>query len=187
MKLIVGLGNPGPKYAKTRHNVGFQVIDELARGWSGSAPRQKFQGEVREARIEGDACWLLCPQTFMNLSGRSVLEARDFYKVDNADLLVICDDFALPLGSLRMRTKGSSGGQKGLADIVNRLGTEEVPRLRIGIGPVPDKWDPADFVLAPFTKDELPIIRESIERSAKAVAIWVREGIQTCMNQCNTG
>lgn len=187
MKLIVGLGNPGSKYASTRHNVGFHVISELARRWGGSVPRGKFQGEISEARIEGQACWLLCPQTYMNHSGRSVLEARDFYKVENSDLLVICDDFALPLGSIRMRTKGSSGGQKGLADILNRLGTEEIPRLRIGIGPVPDKWDPADFVLASFAKDEIAVINESIQRSANAVAVWVREGIQNCMNQCNTG
>jgi PTH1 family peptidyl-tRNA hydrolase len=187
MKLIVGLGNPGSKYANTRHNVGFHVITELARRYGGSVPRCKFQGEVTEARVEGQACWLLGPQTYMNHSGRSVLEARDFYKVENSDLLVICDDFALPLGSLRTRTKGSSGGQKGLDDILRRLGTDEIPRLRIGIGPVPEKWDPADFVLAQFTKDEIPIINESIQRSADAVAVWVRDGIQNCMNQCNAG
>ncbi len=187
MKLIVGLGNPGSKYADTRHNVGFHVISELASRCGGSVPRAKFQGEVIEARIEGEACWLLSPQTFMNQSGRSVLEARDFYKVEHSDLLVICDDFALPLGSLRVRIKGSSGGQKGLDDILRRLGTDEIPRLRIGIGPVPEKWDPADFVLAKFSKDEVPLINESIRRSADAVAIWVRDGIQTCMNQCNAG
>jgi PTH1 family peptidyl-tRNA hydrolase len=116
-----------------------------------------------------------------------VLEARDFYKVENSDLLVVCDDFALPLGKLRVRTKGSSGGQKGLDDILLRLGTDDIPRLRIGIGPVPEKWDPADFVLSKFTKDEIPVINESIRRSADAVAIWVRDGIQTCMNQYNAG
>jgi PTH1 family peptidyl-tRNA hydrolase len=185
MKLIVGLGNPGSKYASTRHNVGFHVIGELVRRHAGSAPRSRFQGELSEVRLEGEACWLLCPQTYMNLSGRSVLEARDFYKVENSDLLVICDDFALPLGSLRIRTKGSSGGQKGLEDILRRLGTEEIPRLRIGIGPVPEKWESADFVLASFSKDEIPIVNESIQRGADAVASWVRDGIQTCMNQYN--
>jgi PTH1 family peptidyl-tRNA hydrolase len=185
MKLIVGLGNPGSKYADTRHNVGFHVISELERTCGGSLPRVRFQGEVLEARIDGQACCLLRPQTYMNHSGRSVLEARDFYKLDLADLLVICDDFALPLGSLRVRIKGSSGGQKGLEDIVRRLGTEEIPRLRIGIGPVPDKWDPADFVLGRFTKEEIPIINESIRRSADAVLVWVRDGIQNCMNQYN--
>lgn len=187
MKLIVGLGNPGSKYTDTRHNVGFHVIDELARRCGGSLRRGKFQGEISEARIEGQACWLLCPHTYMNHSGRSVLEARDFYKVENADLLVVCDDFALPLGKLRVRTKGSSGGQKGLDDILLRLGSDEIPRLRIGIGPVPEKWDPADFVLSKFTKDEIPIINESIRRSAEAVAVWVRDGVQTCMNQFNAG
>jgi PTH1 family peptidyl-tRNA hydrolase len=187
MKLIVGLGNPGSRYANTRHNVGFHVISELARRFSGSIPRAKFQGEVIEARIEGQASWLLTPQTYMNHSGRSVLEARDFFKVEHSDLLVICDDFALPLGSLRMRAKGSSGGQKGLDDILRRLGSDDIPRLRIGIGPVPEKWDPADFVLAPFAKDEIPIVNESIQRSADAVAVWIREGIQSCMNQYNSG
>jgi peptidyl-tRNA hydrolase, PTH1 family len=170
MKLIVGLGNPGSKYKNTRHNVGFHVIAEVA-----------------EVRVDDQVCWLLCPQTYMNESGRSVLEARDFFKVDASDLLVICDDFALPLGALRVRVKGSAGGQKGLADILRRLGTDTIPRLRVGIGPVPDKWDPADFVLGQFTADQIPRINESIRRSADAVATWVRDGIQTCMNQFNTG
>jgi peptidyl-tRNA hydrolase, PTH1 family len=187
MKLIVGLGNPGNKYADTRHNVGFHVIAELTKRCGGSLGRGRFQGEMNEARVEGQTCWWLRPHTYMNHSGRSVLEARDFYKVDNADLLVICDDFALPLGKLRVRTKGSAGGQKGLDDIINRLGTDEIPRLRIGIGPVPPQWDPADFVLGKFTKDEIPIINESIRRSADAVAIWVRDGVQSCMNQFNAG
>lgn len=187
MKLIVGLGNPGSKYASTRHNVGFHVISELAKRGAASVPRGKFQGEVWEVRLEGEACCLLCPHTFMNQSGRSVLEARDFYKVDLSDLLVVCDDFALPLGKLRVRMKGSSGGQKGLDDIIRRLRTEEFPRLRIGIGPVPENWNPADFVLGKFTKDEIPLINESVRRSTDAVTIWVRHGIQDCMNQCNAG
>lgn len=187
MKLIVGLGNPGGKYADTRHNVGFHVVEELAKRHGGGVPRAKFQGEIREARIEGQACWLLCPHTYMNHSGRSVLEARDFYKVEAAEILVVCDDFALPLGKLRVRPKGSAGGQKGLDDILRRLGTDEIPRLRIGIGPVPEKWNPADFVLGKFTKEEIPTINESIRRSADAVALWVRDGVQNCMNQYNAG
>jgi PTH1 family peptidyl-tRNA hydrolase len=187
MKLIVGLGNPGRQYTDTRHNVGFHVVAELARRGNGTLPRARFHGEWCEAGVGGQNCSLLRPQTFMNRSGQSVLEARDFYKVEYADLLVICDDFALPLGTVRVRARGSSGGQKGLHDILHRLGTEEIPRLRIGIGPVPEKWDPADFVLARFAEAEIPLVNESIKRSADAVEIWVRDGIQTCMNRCNTG
>lgn len=187
MKLIAGLGNPGSKYADTRHNVGFHVIAELVKRSGNPTPRAKFHGETWEARIGGETCWLVCPHTFMNESGRSLLEARDFYKIEHSDILVVCDDFALPLGKLRVRTKGSSGGQKGLDDILRRLGADDIPRLRIGIGPVPEKWNPADFVLGKFTKDEIPFINESIRRSADAIAIWVRDGIQPCMNQCNAG
>lgn len=187
MKLIVGLGNPGGKYRDTRHNVGFHVLDLLVQQSGGSIPRSRFQGEWTEARVGGETCGLLCPHTYMNHSGRSVLEARDFYKIEPENLLVICDDFALPLGKLRVRSKGSAGGQKGLADILLRLGTEEIPRLRIGIGPVPEKWNPADFVLGKFTKEEVTLINESIRRSVEAVALWVRQGIQDCMNQFNAG
>jgi peptidyl-tRNA hydrolase, PTH1 family len=187
MKLIVGLGNPGKKYADTRHNVGFHITRELSRRFVTNPLREKFQGEVAEARIEGHACWLLCPLTYMNNSGSSVLEARDFYKVENADLLILCDDFNLPVGKLRIRSKGSSGGQKGLEDIIRRLGTEDVPRLRIGIGPVTSGWDPADFVLGRFNKEELPIINQAIQIAADAAVVWVRDGIESCMNQFNPG
>lgn len=187
MKLIVGLGNPGSKYAETRHNVGFHVVAELARRFSTAAPKARFQGEVAEARIEGQPCLLLCPQTYMNQSGRSVLEARDFYKIEHRDLLVICDDFSLPLGKLRIRSQGSSGGQKGLDDVIRRLSADDIPRLRIGIGPVKEGWDPADFVLGRFTKDDLPVINQAILRAADAVVVWVRNGIQETMNQFNAG
>ena len=123
----------------------------------------------------------------MNNSGRSVLEARDFYKVEHSDILVVCDDFNLPLAKLRIRGQGSSGGQKGLDDIIRRLGEDNIPRLRIGIGPVSEGWDPADFVLGRFSKDEIPVVNQAIQRATDAVATWVRVGIQDCMNQFNTG
>lgn len=187
MKLIVGLGNPGSKYAETRHNVGFHVNAELARRHATSAPRAKFQGEVVEAKIADQPCLLLCPHTYMNLSGQSVLAARDFYKIPDEDLLVISDDFNLQLARLRVRAKGSAGGQKGLDDILHRLGTDEIARLRIGIGPVEEGWEAADFVLAKFRKDEIPVINETILRAADAVSVWARSGIQECMNQYNSG
>ncbi len=121
----------------------------------------------------------------MNLSGASVLAARDFYKLADQELLIVCDDFNLPLAKLRMRPEGSSGGQNGLDDVINRLGTEAVPRLRIGVGPLPANWDPADFVLSRFTKEELPQIEPAVIRAADAVEDWTKLGIAECMNRYN--
>jgi PTH1 family peptidyl-tRNA hydrolase len=185
MKLIVGLGNPGRKYQGTRHNVGFAVLAELARRYATGRPRSKFHGDVVEANLDGQKALLLSPVTYMNNSGASVLAARDFFKLPEQDLLVICDDLNLPLAKLRFRPGGSSGGQKGLADIMRRLGTEEVPRLRVGIGAPPEAWDATDYVLAKFTQDEMPEIEQAVHRAADAVALWTREGIERCMNQYN--
>ncbi len=185
MKLIVGLGNPGRRYEGTRHNVGFAVLAELAQRWGLSRPKGRFQGEVLEGEAEGERLLLLGPLTYMNQSGGSVVAARDFYKLPNEDLLVVCDDLSLPLGKLRFRARGSSGGQKGLADVVRRLGTEEFARLRIGIGSPPEGWDSADYVLARFAADQLPVIREAVVSAAEAAGVWVREGIQFCMNRYN--
>src|SRR5688572_30356880 len=150
MKLIVGLGNPGDKYKETRHNVGFEVTSRLAARFGASPPRARFQGETVEANIAGQKVLLLTPLTYMNLSGASVLAARDFYKIELQDILIVCDDFNLPLGKLRLRARGSAGGQNGLADILRRLGTEDLPRLRIGIGSPPPGRDPAGYVLGRF-------------------------------------
>jgi PTH1 family peptidyl-tRNA hydrolase len=185
MKLVVGLGNPGPKYAKTRHNVGFLVLAELARRHANAKPRGQFSGETVEARVDGEKVLLLSPLTYMNDSGRSVQPARDFYKLENDEILVICDDFQLALARLRFRPKGSDGGQKGLADIIRRLGSGDVPRLRIGIGNPPEGWDPAAYVLGKFTKEEIPEVEEAVSRAADAVADWTRLGIQHCMNHYN--
>jgi len=140
---------------------------------------------VTEFEHAGQKALLLWPHTYMNLSGASVLAARDFYKIENGDLLVVCDDFNLPLAKLRFRPEGSSGGQKGLADIIDRLGTEAVPRLRIGVGPVPPNWDPADFVLSRFTKQEQEIVEPTLTQAAEAVEAWLTNGIQDCMNKYN--
>ncbi len=188
MKLVVGLGNPGRKYQGTRHNVGFVVLDRLAErhGEAGSGKRKKdFQAESIEVSLAGVKSLLLWPQTFMNLSGSSVLAARDFYKLADDDLLIVCDDFHLPLGKLRVRTGGSSGGQKGLGDIVRRLGSEGVPRLRLGVGPVPGERDPADFVLGRFAAGEQTEMEIMAARAADAVEVWAREGIDACMARFN--
>jgi len=185
MKLIVGLGNPGGQYKNTRHNVGFEVVGRLASQFASGPPRARFQGEIAEATIAGNKMLILTPLTYMNASGASVLAARDFYKIEHENLLVVCDDFALPLGKLRLRPKGSSGGQKGLEDILRRLGSEEIPRLRIGVGVLPPGRDAAGFVLSKFTKDEQPEIAEAIERAGEAAAAWVELGLEAAMNRYN--
>jgi PTH1 family peptidyl-tRNA hydrolase len=185
MKLVVGLGNPGRKYEETRHNVGFRVVAELARRLSAPTARTKFDGEYSEINVAGERLLLLRPQTFMNRSGASVLAARDFYKIEDDEILIICDDFSLPLGRLRFRPKGSAGGQKGLNDVIQRLGSPEIPRLRIGIDPPPDNWDVADFVLSKFRTDELKTIDTTIQVAADAVETWSRAGVDACMNKYN--
>lgn len=185
MKLVVGLGNPGKKYQGTRHNVGFEVLARLAADYGAGATRQRFQAEVAEIRVQQEKVVLLSPLTFMNVSGASVQPARDFYQLEDDELLVVSDDLNLPAAQLRFRAKGTAGGQKGLADVIRRLGTQQVPRLRIGIGPVPSRWDAADFVLGKFTKDERELIDAAVVNSATAVVDWVQHGIQFCMNRYN--
>lgn len=185
VKLLVGLGNPGKNYDGTRHNVGFAVLEILARR-AGSPPRRaRFQGEVVQASLRGCPVLLLWPLTWMNLSGSSVLAARDFYKIDDADMLVICDDFQLPLDTIRLRPAGSGGGQNGLADVLKRLGSTAVPRLRLGVGPLPAGWKSADFVLGKFAKHEADAVGVMLERAADAAEEWVAVGIQAAMNRYN--
>jgi PTH1 family peptidyl-tRNA hydrolase len=185
MKLVVGLGNPGRRYQGTRHNVGFAVIRELAPKYAGGKSRERFNGELWEASIGGQGVLLLCPLTFMNNSGSSVAAALEFYKLPNTELLVVCDDFQLPLGRVRVRPQGSAGGQKGLEDIIRVLGSSDFARLRIGIGPLPSRWDPADFVLSRFANEELPIVEQAVGRAADAVVTWATEGTGPCMNKFN--
>jgi PTH1 family peptidyl-tRNA hydrolase len=185
MKLIVGLGNPGRKYAASRHNVGFEVVAELARRHAQGRSKEKFKGEFADAEIAGHRVVLLQPGTYMNRSGQSVQSARDFFKLANEDLLVVCDDFNLPLARLRVRARGSAGGQRGLEDIIRCLGSQEFARLRIGIGPVPDAWDPADFVLGRFAAAERSAVEQAVAQAADAAATWVREGVESCMNRYN--
>ena len=192
VKLIVGLGNPGKKYEQTRHNVGFEVIRLLARRYTagpesdcGHGGRSKFEGELLEIVLAGERTLLLMPRTFMNLSGRSVRQAIDFFKIPLEDVLVICDDFHLALGNLRFRARGTDGGQKGLADIIQNLASNQFSRLRLGIGLVPERWNPADFVLGKFTRDEQSTLDEMLVRAADGAALWAHEGIEKAMNQCN--
>ena len=185
MKLIVGLGNPGKKYQDTRHNIGWQVLAELAQRHASGKPRAKFEGEVIEAQFGTEKGLLLCPMTYMNASGRSVRPASDFYKLSSDDILIICDDISLSVGNMRFRPQGSSGGQNGLKDIIQKLGTQEIPRLRIGVGQPPPQWDTADYVLSKFTKSESTEIQQTVSQATTAVADWVQRGIEFCMNQYN--
>ena len=185
MKLVVGLGNPGEKYENTRHNIGFDVLNAIARRSSGSK-MAKFEGQLMQTMIGGEAVSLLWPLTMMNLSGRSVGAVVKFYKIALADVLVICDDLALPLGKLRFRSRGSAGGQKGLVDILRVLGQEDVARLRIGIDATPPGWDTADFVLSRFKKDEVVVVDKAVGRAVDGVFDWVSYGVDHCMNRYNS-
>ncbi|MFO1066148.1 MAG: aminoacyl-tRNA hydrolase [Pirellulales bacterium] len=185
-KLVVGLGNPGSKYVGTRHNVGFDVLEDLIRRHGPADRRGKFDGELASITIAGTPVMLLWPLTYMNASGRAVSATARFYKVAvEKDVLVVCDDLSLPLGKLRMKARGSSGGQKGLGDILQSLGTQEVARLRVGIEPPPPQWDVADYVLSRFRKEEQDAVADVTKRAADAVELWCREGIDNCMNKIN--
>ena len=184
MKVIVGLGNPGRQYAGTRHNIGWEVVDYLAKGPGVGAFRTAFQADVAEMTEGGEKVLLVKPQTFMNLSGRAVRAVLDFYKLTPADVLVVCDDYNLPLGKLRVRAKGSHGGQNGLRNIQEQLGTDEYPRLRMGIGQ-PAPGEAVDFVLTRFKPGERAAVEEAVASAASGVLLWVRQGLAACMNRVN--
>lgn len=186
MKVVVGLGNPGAKYHGTRHNIGFAAVDYLAADPRCEPFRAKFQSLVAECKVDGETVLLVKPETFMNLSGRAVRAALDFYKLTADDLLVICDDYNLPLGKLRLRAQGSSGGQNGLKDIQAALGSDAYPRLRLGVGQ-PGPGEAVDFVLSRFKPGERAASEDAVARSAQAVLIWVRQGLPAAMNFANAG
>jgi PTH1 family peptidyl-tRNA hydrolase len=184
MHIVVGLGNPGKRYAGTRHNVGFDVVDALAESPNADRFRTRFQADVAELREGGETILLVKPQTFMNLSGQSVRQVVDFYQVPLENLLVVCDDINLPLGKLRFRAKGTHGGHNGLRDIQNHLGTTDYARLRIGVD-APDEDDAVDHVLGRFRPSELPLIDAAVSQAVQGVALWWQEGIEKCMNEYN--
>ena len=185
MKLAVGLGNPGQEYRRTRHNVGYDVLAELARRHAAPPPQRKFEGELTEVFLGGEKLLLLAPLTYMNLSGRSVGAAVEFYKIPLADVLMVCDDLNLEPGRLRLRAEGSAGGQNGLKDIFRRLGTEAVPRLRVGIGRPPGRMTATDYVLGKFTEKEREAFDDATARAADAVELWARDGVAAAMNAVN--
>jgi PTH1 family peptidyl-tRNA hydrolase len=188
MRLIAGLGNPGPRYQATRHNLGFRVIDELARqaGVADSAFRERFHGQLASATLGGEELLLLRPQTFMNDSGRSVQAACTFYKISPAELIVVHDELDLPFADVRLKQGGGDGGNRGVRSVTAALGPDYL-RIRLGIGrPPPDfRGDPADFVLQAFAFAELAIVTEMIARATEAVTLVTSLGLEKAMNRIN--
>jgi len=185
MKLVVGLGNPGPKYAGTRHNIGYAVLDYLAAAPGVSAWRSRFQAQLAQTVEGAEQVLLVKPETFMNLSGEAVRPILDFYKVSVSDLLVVCDDISLPLGKLRARARGSDGGQKGLRSVQQHLGTQDYARLRIGVGAPGEHTETSDYVLSRFKPAERAAVEDAVAQAAQAVLLWVRQGIDAVMNKVN--
>jgi len=185
MKLIVGLGNPGSEYRDTRHNIGFLVIDELARRWHTAVSRQQFDALVVKTAFDGAAVMLAKPLTFMNLSGHAVSALAGYYQVEPADVLALTDDVALPLGRLRARREGGAGGHNGLKSLIEQLGTQAFPRLRIGVGRGDNRRDLADHVLGRFEADERDTVSAAVLRAADATEVFLRDGIERVMNVFN--
>jgi len=183
--LIAGLGNPGRDYRDTRHNVGFMLIDKIADQLNIKTVRMEMKAIVRKTNYENQRLILAKPQTFMNLSGQAVGALCRYYKVTTDHLLIVYDDIDLPLGSIRLRPGGGAGGQKGMQSIIDRLGTDSFPRLRIGIGRPPGRMDAANFVLHEFSRDERELVISTLDRAAHAVFTFVTQGLDTAMNRFN--
>lgn len=186
MKIVVGIGNPGKQYAATRHNVGFMVVERMAEDRGGVSWRRRFDALAAELRVGGAPCVLMKPETYVNESGRAVGAAVKWFRADLQDVLVVCDDLNLPLGRLRIRSGGGSGGHNGLASVAERLGSEDVPRLRIGIGLPEAGADDKEFVLSPFAAEERDAVNDAVACAVQAVEMWLRSGLERCQNAYNT-
>lgn len=184
MKLIAGLGNPGIKYARNRHNVGFMLLDKLARAEHKTFERQRFNAQLLEVNLAGERVLLVKPQTYMNLSGSAVGKLAAFYRIPRAEVMVVYDDLDLPLGKIRLRANGSSGGHHGMESIINHLGGNDIPRLRIGIGR-PDPTQDIGHVLGNFHDDETSTLDDVLARAENAIRVWVSDGITKAMNEFN--
>ena len=185
MKLIVGLGNPGAKYAGTRHNAGFSVIDELAKRHNIKVDTVKHKALIGKGVINGEKVILAMPQTFMNLSGESVRAIMDFYKLTVDDLIVVYDDIDLDVGKIRIREKGSAGGHNGMKNIILHSGSQDFVRVRVGVGKKPEHMDLADHVLSRFSREDLPFMRESCGKACDALEVILSDGAVAAMNRYN--
>ena len=187
MIIIAGLGNPTKEYEGTRHNVGFQVIDKIAEKYNIAVDAKKGRAYVGKGIIEGQKVLLVKPQTYMNLSGESIRELVDYFKVDpKEELLVIYDDISLDVGQLRIREKGSAGGHNGIKNIILHLGTEVFPRIKVGVGEKPKGWDLADYDLGRYSAEDRKIIDEAQKEAAEAVKMMVMDDVRGAMNRYNT-
>jgi len=184
MKVVVGIGNPGRRYHRTRHNVGFEVVDMLARSDGIDLRKRRFDALLGEGKISGEDVLLVKPQTFVNNSGSAVRQVLDWWKLPLGELLVVSDDVNLPIGVLRFRRGGSAGGHHGLESIIAHLGTEAFQRLRIGIGREDEK-DLVDHVLGRFTRSERKVMDEASIDAVRGITVWIAHGIDECMNQFN--
>lgn len=185
MALIVGLGNPGPRYESTRHNIGWRALDRFAARHALSFTKTEHRALVASGSINGDRVILAKPMTFMNLSGDSVVPLARFYKIDTARIIILCDDIDIPFGTIRVRKTGSSGGQNGLKHIIERMGTPDIARVRMGLGRPPGRMNPADYVLTPFKGDDEIGAIEMSDRAAAAVETWLKDGIDIAMTRFN--
>ena len=183
--VIAGLGNPGPKYEETKHNVGFHVVDRLGEKYNIRIDKFKHKAFVGDGMIEGKRVLLVKPQTFMNLSGESIREIVNFYKIPQEHFVVIYDDISLEPGIVRIREKGSHGGHNGIKNMIAQMGTDEFWRMKVGIGAKPNGWDLADYVLARFDGDALPLMEQGLDKSVKAVELILSHGFVDAMNQIN--
>jgi len=183
--LLIGLGNPGREYKDTRHNVGFMLIDRIAVRLDARGMKVQSKAIVTTANYEERKLILAKPQTFMNLSGQSVQGLAHFYKIPFANMMVLSDDLDIPFSTIRIRAAGGPGGQRGLSSILEKLGTKDVPRLRIGIGRPPGRMDPADYVLQNFSRDEMQTLSEVLDHAAEAVFAFVTRGLNKAMNEFN--
>jgi len=183
--LIVGLGNPGREYRDTRHNIGFMVIDRLAETENISLSRVQNKAILGSGTVAGARVILAKPQTYMNLSGDAIAPLVRFYKVPQANFLLIHDDLDLPFGTIRLRPGGGPGGQKGVASTINKLGTRDFARMRLGIGRPPGRMDPAAYVLQEFHQQDKEILDQVIEQAVKAARVFIQDGLDAAMNQFN--
>lgn len=186
MKLIVCLGNPGPEYELTRHNIGFLAGDCIVEAYGFEKLGKKFKSVLYEGRISSEKVFLIKPQTYMNLSGQAVQLIRSFYKISKEDVLVVFDDFDLPLGSMRVRPKGSAGTHNGMKSVIGECGELGIPRMRLGVGPKPSEMPTKQFVLSRFRDEELEVVGQVIEQASTSIKTWIGEGLERMMNRHNT-
>ena len=184
--LLAGLGNPGSQYARTRHNAGFRVVDAVAKKWGAEWKPWQNLGEYAKVSVGEHEIFLLKPTTYMNESGRAVSSLARFYKIPPQNCVICFDEVSLDTGKLRFRKNGSAGGQKGMKSVIEQLGTQDIPRLRLGIGPKPEKFDLVNFVLSKFSPEQDDLVEQAAARAAEVLELYFTQGADRAMNACNS-